>query len=52
MQLILRLDADDEFYHNDALIKIEEILDKENPDYILAGNSLRKNNVIIELSKI
>ena len=48
VQLILRLDADDEFYHNDALIKIEEILDKENPDYILAGNSLRKNNVIIE----
>jgi hypothetical protein len=46
--LICRLDADDEYADNYVLSKIEEILDKENPEAIVSGNYLRLNGKIIE----
>ncbi|WP_111710176.1 glycosyltransferase family A protein [Lutibacter citreus] len=45
-ELIGRLDADDEYSDEFVLSSIEKILDKNNPDLILAGNYLRKNNII------
>ena len=45
--LIGRLDADDEYSSDFELVKIEEVLDKENPDIISAGNYLRQDGQLI-----
>jgi len=43
-----RLDADDYLVDNFVISKIEQIIDSNNPDIILAGNKLSINNEIIE----
>ena len=52
VSIIGRLDADDEYADEYVLSKIEEILDRENPDIILAGNYLRQEGRIIERKNI
>ncbi|WP_298366419.1 glycosyltransferase family A protein [uncultured Lutibacter sp.] len=47
VDLIARLDADDEYSNADVLSKIEQIFNSNSPDLILAGNYLRLNNTII-----
>ena len=45
---ICRLDADDYLADEFVLSKIEKIMDKYNPDVILAGNNLSLNGKILE----
>jgi len=43
-----RLDADDYLASDDVLSRLEQIMDKYNPDAIIAGNKLAIGNKIIE----
>jgi glycosyltransferase involved in cell wall biosynthesis len=42
-----RLDADDELADDFVICKLEEIIDKQNPDVIFAGNYQRRENKIV-----
>jgi len=42
-----RLDADDELADDFVISKLEQIIDKQKPDVILAGNYQRKGNEIV-----
>lgn len=46
--MLLRLDADDELAGNSVIADVQSIINRENPDIIIAGNKLRNGERIID----